>query len=282
MKKNVIITSSNKRDGDFLVQHWFRSLKENVDLRDIDIVVLDYGLNKYQKQKLQDEKVKVIREDERGHIVNQRFIDAGTFLSKCDYDQVLFTDAGDIIFQEDISNLFKTNKDSFRVVPADMEVYFFEYFIPGNFSKRKGKKIYNFLKDKLVLNAGFIIAPSLKFINLCREIKKLVKDKNKYGPDQIAINYSIYREKYVFLDKKYNFLINTGRVGFKLKRGVFYKKNGEKIAVVHNGGRSEEMRLIDNFGYGKKYNKTKEFLFNLKKFLYANVGLLKAVLKLRI
>ena len=87
-----------------------------------------------------------------------------------------------------------------------MEVYFFEYFIPGNFSKRKGKKIYNFLKDKLVLNAGFIIAPSLKFINLCREIKKLVKDKNKYGPDQIAINYSIYREKYVFLDKKYNFL----------------------------------------------------------------------------
>ena len=47
---HVIVTSSDSRYGDFLVRHWGRSLKTNVDLRDIDVVVLDYGLTAIQRQ----------------------------------------------------------------------------------------------------------------------------------------------------------------------------------------------------------------------------------------
>ena len=282
MKKNVIITSSNKRDGGFLVDHWLRSLKENVDLRNIDIIVQDYGLSRAQVLKLKNEKVIVIKGNKKSHIVNQRFIDAGSYLPERDYDQVLFCDGGDIIFQENISHLFNKNNNVFRAVPLDMEMLFFEYYIPGNFSKTLGKRIYEFLKDKPILNAGFILAPKSKFVNLCREIKKLVKNKDRYGPDQIVFNYFIYRDSVIFLDKKYNFLINAGKIGFKLKEGVFYKKNGEKIAVVHNAGRSEPLRLINNFGYGRQFNKTKELLFTLKKIFYANMAKLKDIAKLRI
>ena len=39
--KNTIITASDGNCGDFLVNHWMRSLKSNVDLKNIDVVVLD-------------------------------------------------------------------------------------------------------------------------------------------------------------------------------------------------------------------------------------------------
>jgi len=37
-----------------LVNHWLRSLKENVDLRDVDILVHDYGLTDAQVKQLRE------------------------------------------------------------------------------------------------------------------------------------------------------------------------------------------------------------------------------------
>mgnify|MGYP001609911284 FL=1 len=125
MLKNVIITCSNEKSGDFLTNHWIKSLKKNVDLKNIDVVVIDYGLNNFQKTKLLKEKVILFKGIKKYHIVNKRFFDAGKFLSKNKYDQILFIDGGDTIFQEDITDVFNKDKNTFRVVPLGMEVLFF-------------------------------------------------------------------------------------------------------------------------------------------------------------
>ena len=82
MLKNVVITCSNEKYGDFLVNHWLRSLKENVNLDNTDVVVIDYGLNLRQLNLLQQNNALIIRGSGSGHVVNLRFVDTGKFLKK--------------------------------------------------------------------------------------------------------------------------------------------------------------------------------------------------------
>ena len=264
MLKNVIITCSNEKYGDFLVDHWFQSLKENVDLKNIDIVVIDYGLSKLQKTFLLNEKVILFKGVKKYHIVNKRFFDAGKFLSKNKYDQILFIDGGDTIFQEDIAHVFNKDKNTFRVVPLGMEVLFFEWFIFDNFEKKIKAKIWKIVKDKTVINAGVIFAPAKKFIVLCNLMEKLIRNKEAFGPDQIILNYYVYQNKFKFLDEKYNFMMSTAKEGFHIKKGVFYKKNGEKIVIVHNAGAMDFFRPVEDFGYGKKFNKLRHLIYHAR------------------
>ena len=38
--KNAVVTYADKGAGNFLLGHWLKSLKDNVDLRDIDVIVI--------------------------------------------------------------------------------------------------------------------------------------------------------------------------------------------------------------------------------------------------
>ncbi|MFH0979555.1 MAG: hypothetical protein V1803_01260 [Candidatus Roizmanbacteria bacterium] len=277
MKKNVIITCTNHKHGDFVINHWFKSLKDNVDLSNIDVVVIDYGLSNNQKNKLKKEKVILFSGIKKYHIVNKRFFDSGRYLKTKKYDQVLFVDGGDIIFQEDISPVFKKDKDTFRVVPLGTEVLFFKWFIFNNFAKGVKEKIWKVVKDKIVINAGVIFASYQKFISLCELMEKLIKDKDAFGPDQIVLNYFLYQTEFKFINNKYNFMMSTEEKGFIVKKGIFYKPNGEKITIVHNAGIVDFFRPIKNFGYGKKFNQIKHLIYNLKKTQYKLLGAYKKI-----
>lgn len=272
MLKNAIITCSNKKCGDFLINHWLRSLKKNVNLKNIDVVVIDYGLNNLQKEKLIKEKVILFKGTDKYHIVNKRFFDSAKYLKNKSYDQILFIDGGDTIFQEDISHVFTKNKDTFRVIPLGMEVLFFEWFIFDNFEKKIKEKIWKVVRNKTVINAGVVFSPYNKFISLCREMEKLIKDKEAFGPDQIILNYYLYQKGFIFLDSKYNFMMSTEEKGFVIKKGLFYKSNGEKIVIVHNAGQMDFFRPIENFGYGEKYNQIKHLVYHAKKTQYQILG----------
>lgn len=278
MLKNVIITCSNEKYGDFLIEHWLKSLKENVNLQNIDIVIIDYGLIKRQKQKFKEQNVIIFKGIKKHHIVNQRFFDVGRFLHQKTYDQVLCIDGGDIIFQEDISQLFNQDENIFRVVPLGMEVLFFQWFLLNNFSEKIKNKIWKVVKNKSVINAGVIFGPTKKFIALIKLMKKLIKNKNSFGPDQIVLNYYLYKNKFFkFIDSKYNFMMSTEKNGFIIKNGVFYKPAGEKIAIVHNAGQIDLTRPIKNFGYGKRFNQIKHIVYNLKKTQYQILGAYKKI-----
>jgi hypothetical protein len=59
MKNNSIITATDKKYGDFTIEYWYKSLKENVNLKNIDIAVIDYGMSETQKFYLKSNKIKV-------------------------------------------------------------------------------------------------------------------------------------------------------------------------------------------------------------------------------
>ena len=158
-----------------------------------------------------------------------------------------------------------------------MEVLFFEWFIFNNFEKNIKEKIWKVVKNKNVINAGVIFAPYSKFLSLCNYMNKLIKDKDAFGPDQIILNYYLYQEGFKFLDSKYNFMMSTEEKGFLIKEGIFYKPSGEKIVIVHNSGQMDFFRPIENFGYGKKYNKIKHLVYHAKKTQYKLLGFYKKI-----
>lgn len=275
MAKNIIITCSNEKNSSFLIDHWYKSLKKNVNLNNIDVMVIDYGLSEKSRQRLRKEKVILSKGNDRYHIVNGRFFDAGSYLKKNKYDQVLFVDGGDVIFQEDFSGMFDKDKDTFRVVPLSMEVLFFEWFLFNNFSEKIKQKIWKVIRNKPVINAGVIFAPAGKFIKLASEMSKLIKNKRAFGPDQIVLNYFLYKSEYKFMDRKYNFMVSTE--DFKVVDGIFYTKNGNKVSIVHNAGQVDFFRAIDNFGYGKKNNKLKHVIYHAKRAQYNILGAYKKI-----
>ena len=155
-KANAIITACDARYGDFLARHWLRSLRENVDLRDIDVIVLDFGLESKQRAELEGAVLVPARRE--GRINVARRLETARFLRERDYDQVLTVDGGDVIFQKDVSHLFARDKDSFRGVQE-------RYPIPLGFFLRGAprplrEEVRTRLGSRYMINGGGIWARS--------------------------------------------------------------------------------------------------------------------------
>lgn len=279
MKKNIIITAANATTGDFLITHWLHSIKANINLDTVDILVIDYGLTPHQKTLLDKSDVILFPGLKKYHIVNKRFFDAATFLKTHSYDQVLFVDSGDVIFQGDINAVFKQHIDTFRAVPLGKRVLFFKWFIFNHFEESVKQEIWKVLRNKPVINAGVIFAPAYKFILLCDEMEKLIRDKEEFGPDQIVFNYHLRKNGVKLIDPKYNYMMNTMYAGFRIRKGVFFKLNGEKIVIVHNCGQLNIFRPIHNFGYGEQYNQINHIVYSLKRVTYYFLGLYQRYFK---
>ena len=268
MLKNIIITAANGKTGNFVIAHWLASLKQNVNLDTVDILVIDYGITPAQKKKLKQEGVIIMDGLRKYHIVNKRFFDAAAYLKKHVYNQVLFIDSGDVIFQGEIAHVFNMYPQSFRVVPLGKRILFYKWFVFNHFERDIKREIWKVINNKPVINAGVIFAPAKKFIELCDDMERLIRDKKEFGPDQIIVNYHLYKDTVKFIDSKYNFMMSTAYAGFRIRTGVFYKLNGEKVVIVHNAGQMDFFRPIYNFGYGKSYNQVKHVIYFLKRCTY--------------
>ncbi len=277
VKKNVIITFADDHAGDFLAQHWLASLLDNVDLADIDIVVLDYGLVEKQRAQLNSTgRVQIVPCQKDGSIVVVRFRDMSKFLSDATYQQVMLCDGGDIIFQRDISGLFSENTDAFRAVCENYTRGFDEKVVFKNGIERESREeIFKYLKDKRTINAGMIVSPREKMIELSDFCYSRIGKKGEFGSDQLLVDYYLYTHGFVELDNTFNFTLFTAENSFSIKDGKFFDKNKNLISIVHNTGRFSFFRMIDNFGYGSSYNKFKPFWF----YFYRGVFKLRDIVK---
>jgi hypothetical protein len=252
--KNAIFTCSDSNCGDFLVNHWLKSLKENVNLRNTDVVVIDYGLTKKQVAALKYKEVIVYKCKRDGFPNAIKFRDIYNFLSKHKYDQVLTCDGGDIIFQEDISHLFSKDKSRFRAACEELFLPYNLFFVDRYFSKENAKQIKEIIKGKKMINMGVLIAPYKLFNQLCKEFNNLVKC-SVWMADQMAVNYILYKNGFVRLNEKYNFVISGTHKKFLIRDGTFYQMDGKKIPIIHHTGNSTLFKRINNFGYGKEFNR---------------------------
>lgn len=277
MKSNLVVTASDKKYGDFLIEHWYASLRDTSDQNQFDVAVLDYGLSVAQRFYLQSNEV-IVRSCVRdGHVTSTRYRDLLFLMQEHpEYEQVMLCDSGDIIFQDDISPLFSKAPDQFRAACEDFKTLFSifisnDYFDPDD----KERLLTCFVKNPMI-NGGLVLGPRNKMIALCNEMNETIKDKSRFGPDQIVLNGFLYDKGFFRLDSIYNYVIATAREGIEIRNGRFYTGAGRLIVVVHNAGNIGTFRPIEQFGYGPSYNKLKEDVYRTLRALYESTeGLFK-------
>ena len=256
--KHVIVTASDSRCGDFLLEHWYRSLRENVTLDDIDVVVLDYGLSEEQQQRISGAGIGIRSCEHDGHITNIRYRDLSVLLNEQPYDQVLLVDGGDIIFQRDIRHLFGQSPERMRAV-CDQRKYSLHDVLPilSDFQPEERQAISRFLHDRPQINGGFVLGPAQGFLRLWEEFRERTHSLSQFAADQVLINYSLHREGFEELPSCYNFVLVAARSPFFVQQGQFFDEHESLIPVVHNAGHTAFFRRVARFGYGEDRNRVK-------------------------
>jgi hypothetical protein len=277
MKPYAIITASDRKYGDFLIEHWLRSLRENVCLDAIDVVVLDYGLSLAQRFYLEHQGVRLHKGERNGHVTVIRYRETRDLLDLSPYEQVCLCDSGDIIFQDDISGVFTHQPDQFRAVCEDSKPVF-SFFIKDDFFRPEDRQRVTdaFLKNP-VINGGLIIAPRERMCELCDVCLQMIVDKGHFGPDQLVVNTLLHEQGFVALDRRYNFVVATSAEPVQIRDGQILDQKGQRIAVVHNAGNFRFLRPIEQFGYGSGCNiLRKEIYTALRGFYLSRSGLATA------
>jgi hypothetical protein len=257
--RNLICTACDSKYGDFFIKHWLKSLRKNVNLENIDILVLDYGFTKSQRKRIDEKNIIRIECERKDHVIIARFNDLSNFLKENkQYDQILMCDGGDIIFQADLKELFETNKTQIRATYDAANILFQHYLNPLYFDAKLLPKFQKMLASKLMINAGVIIGPRAKMQKLTKQCYDLIKYKKHYGPDQLVINYLLYTQGYKELHEKYNCVVLSTKIKYTIKNGVFLDEQNNPIPIMHNAGKSQIFRGVKNFGFGKTKNQLKK------------------------
>lgn len=272
MKSKAIITASDRRYGDFLIEHWLRSLRDNADLSDVDVCVLDYGLSEAQRFFLEAHGVVVEPCRRDGHVVVVRYRDMERLLeSRPQYRQACLCDSGDIVFQGNVSAVFDMAPDSFRAVCEDYKTMFSLFITPRFFSAEDRRRLTDAFMAKPMINGGFVVGSREGMLELARAVDSMIKDPTSYGPDQLIVTWLLHERGFVSLDPIYNYVIPTAKEGLAIKDGRFYTGAGREPVVVHNAGNVGVLRPVKEFGYGKgKEVVLKEDLYAALRALYVS------------
>jgi len=187
------------------------------------------------------------------------------FLDEFPYRQAILSDSGDIIFQGSLKPLLDKNPDKFRAVTEDLKSGFSVFITDEFFNKSDKKSIRESLVGKDMINAGFFAGPADKMKDLGERVFQMILQKDKFGPDQLVVNYLLHNQGFVSLDRTYNYVIATSSSKLKIQEGLFYADD-RLITVVHNTGNLKFLRPIENFGYrNKNMSLKKELMFLLKR-----------------
>jgi hypothetical protein len=246
-RPHAILTASDANCGDFLARHWLRSLRCNVDTREIDVIVLDFGLEPRQKAELPGVEVVPVEPAKRVNVARRRAI--ARLLESRDYDQVLVVDAGDLVFQGDVSPLFTADRDRFRGVPERYPIPLAPFLrgAPPDLRRRLRAR----LRDHPMVNGGFLLAPAAEWIALGKATLPFASD---VAHDQPLVSLVLHERGFVPLADTWNFVLWTARERFTIEDGRFRGGDGATLQVVHNTGLRAPFRVIADFGYGPGYN----------------------------
>ncbi len=256
MPRHAIVTCCDARYSGFLLDHWLVSLQRNVDLTDVDVVVLDYGLTDEQRGALAERGVLTFSCARDGVVCNVRYRDICRLLDEHPYDQILSVDGGDVIFQADIRPLFDEDPDSFRAAPEERQIaYFHTLADQADLPAARFEEILASLEGRPLVNAGFLIGPARKYRTFWEEYRREASSFDRFGMDQMLLNHVLYRDGFVALDRRYNFVVHTALSPYTIEEGVFLDDERVPIPVVHNAGQSDRTRAIRDFGYGADRNR---------------------------
>lgn len=257
-KPYAIATCCDAKYGDFLLNHWLKSLQHNVNLKQIDVVVLDYGLTGEQRAQLHARQVVTVPCRKDGSVVLLRIRDVIPLFRERGYQKVLSVDGGDVIFQADISDVFAHPCDRPALVAEEIRTPFFEALIQhDDIRPELLAEVLGVVRNKPILNSGVVLGTAEVFQRYWDECRRVCHSFKCYGTDQLILNYLAYRDGHYTLNGKYNYVIVASRTPFYIRDGEFYFRDSSKIHVVHDAGGKNWIRVIANFGYGPMHNQRK-------------------------
>ncbi len=254
--QSLLYTASDRKYGDFLIEHWLPSLWAHLP-EGLKIRVLDYGLSLAQRYYLEHKGLSVLPCRKDIHVTQARFRDLSADLHQQKAQVVVLCDSGDIIFQSEFSELLKSG-NKLRVAAEDAKSGS-EFFLSDEFFSRASlRRIRESTALKPLLNAGVLAGPPEVFHDLAAWMDKLILNKAKFGPDQVVVNLYAHEQGYDPLPSEYNFVLASSERAFRLENGVFLEEEtGQVIPIVHNAGHWKFLRPIENFGFGPSRNSLK-------------------------
>jgi hypothetical protein len=248
----LIVSAANDKVERFVIDHWFASLRDSIDLREIDIALIDYGFTDQARLRLASEGVRLIDGDVHGHVVNARFLDLAAYLERHDYDRVLFCDSGDLIFQRDISEYLRSVASDRFTAMRDPVVVNNQIFGMGDVPPRQLVRLLRTYASVPMVNAGVIMGPPASFVSFARFLEASTRSLRSYGTDQLLFSMFVEEHGLCELDRAYNW-IPLYFTDFTVEGGVVLH-DGEPIPIVHNAGWLDGLRAFKRFGYGPDRN----------------------------
>lgn len=184
-------------------------------------------------------------------VVCDRFRDSHLFLRDNPYNFVFFTDPGDVVFQLNPSEFIRSKlKDKTILCGSESVVYKDETWGNQNM-KDCYPQYYEYMKDKIIYNAGTISGKSEILCKLFLDIYKLSIQTNITNPDQAAYNLLIqsnYKLDCLFSGIEDGYAVQCGTTacpsrlleyGNKLlehpvlKDGVAFNSKMQKTCLLH-------------------------------------------------
>lgn len=275
MGTNAVYAASDRKYGDFLIEHWLRSLRASSSGTPLEVRILDYGLSTAQRYYLDHEGVRRIPCVRDGHPAVVRFRDMAADLERCPADQVLACDGGDILFQADLGPLFESQSGAIRAVAESIPSGFDAFLTDTFFTKADQRRLRSLLPGKPQINAGLLVGPGAAMARLGREVHRMVLRHDRFGPDQVAVNALLHSQGWTELDMGWNYVVATAGRPFVVEDGRFlFADTRQPIPVVHNAGNWSILRPIRNFGWGPGCNQLKPEVLRTLRAVHHSTGLL--------
>lgn len=275
MGTNALYAASDRKYGDFLIEHWLRSLRFSSPEIDLEVRILDYGLSTAQAYYLDHVGVRRIPCVRDGHPAVVRFRDMAIDLERSPADQVLACDGGDILFQTDLTPLFKSHPGDIRAVAESIPSGFDPFLTDAFFTKDDQRRLRSLLPGKPQINAGLLIGPGASMALLGHEVHRMIRRYDRFGPDQVAVNALLHSQGWVELDMGWNYVVATAGRPFVVEDGRFlFADTHQLIPVVHNAGNWSILRPIQNFGWGPDCNQLKPEVLRTLRVVHHSTGLL--------
>jgi hypothetical protein len=264
---HLLYTYCNDGKGDFLIEHWLESLRLNVSLSKIDVMVIDFGLSPKQRAILQHRGVLLWPGVADGRMSNVQYRHLAEFLrAHPAYDQVCYADCGDLVFQADISNLFERARAQFKVALEPDFNFGLHKLTLGlkDFKPDKLSEVERVLGRQPTANCGFLIGPASEMAGIWTTYTVMCKSADVHGTDQLLINYIIRCKGFDELPRRYNYVLFLNAEHFYYDADNILHDQAGIVPVVHNAGQHDFARTIADFGYRQGRIKPRLYPFAIR------------------
>lgn len=269
---NVLYTHCNAGAGDTLIRHWLRSAKLHINLSNIEIVVIDFGLTACQREQLRAEGVHLWQARADGRPPNIQYREIARYLAgRPDVDQVVYSDCGDLIFQADLAPILRPDATTMKaVLEPEFNVALHGMTLGfGDVRPERLAEIRAVIGERPTANCGLVVGPRDKMMAIWDTYQTFCRDAALHGTDQLIINYILRRDGFIELDRAWNYVTFINGDRFHYDADGFLCNHTGRIPVVHNAGRYDAVRTISGFGYRRGRIKPRVFTESIRLFYRA-------------